>query len=83
MISYVPRLEINSKKDYFNLKGCIQDLNQELVELDIKDLKDILLIKNNSIKNDLIFYLNNPPPNFPVSGKDLLKIGLKIHSKLL
>ena len=36
MISYVPRLEIDSKKDYLNLKGCIQDLNQELVELDFE-----------------------------------------------
>lgn len=36
MISYVPRLEIGSKKDYLNLKGCIQDLNEELVELDFE-----------------------------------------------
>ena len=51
-------------------------------ETDVKDLKDILLIKNNSIKNDLAFYLNNPPPDFPVSGKDLLKIGLKEGKEL-
>jgi hypothetical protein len=36
MISYVPRLEISSQKDYVNLKGCIQDLDNELVELDFE-----------------------------------------------
>ena len=44
---------------------------------DIQDLKDILLINNNKIKKDFMYILNNPPPNFPVSGNDLLNIGLK------
>ena len=34
MVSYVPRLEFQSKKDFGNLKGCIKDLDTELVELD-------------------------------------------------
>lgn len=46
-------------------------------EKDVKDLKDILVINNNKIKKDLIEVLDNSPPNFPVSGIDLINIGLK------
>jgi poly(A) polymerase len=63
-------------------KASVINLWLDFGERDVKDLKDILLIKNNSIKNNLVFYLNNPPPNFPVSGKDLLNIGLKEGKEL-
>ena len=63
-------------------KASVIRLWLDFGEKNVKDLKDILLIKNNSIKNDLMFYLNNPPPSFPVSGKDLLKIGLKEGKEL-
>jgi poly(A) polymerase len=63
-------------------KASVIKLWLDFGERDVKDLKDILLIKNNSIKKDLVFYLNNPPPNFPVSGKDLLNIGLKEGKEL-
>ena len=63
-------------------KASVINLWLDFGERDVKDLKDILLIKNNSIKKDLVFYLNNPPPNFPVSGKDLLNIGLKEGKEL-
>ena len=46
-------------------------------ESDVQDLKDILLLNSNKIKNDFMILLQNPPPNFPVSGKDLLNIGFK------
>ena len=46
-------------------------------ESDVQDLKDILLLNSNKIKNDFMTLLQNPPPNFPVSGKDLLNIGFK------
>ena len=33
--------------------------------------------EHNKIKKDLIEVLDNSPPNFPVSGIDLINIGLK------
>ena len=46
-------------------------------ESDVQDLKDILLLNSNKIKNDLLILLDNSPPNFPVTGKDLLNMGFK------
>ena len=46
-------------------------------ELEVMDFKDILIINDISIKNDLKNAFNKPPPKFPISGKDLIKKGLK------
>ena len=46
-------------------------------ESEVKDLKDILLLNSNKIKNDLLILLDNSPPSFPVTGKDLLNMGFK------
>jgi len=46
-------------------------------ESEVQDLKDILLLNSNKIKNDLLIVLDNSPPCFPVTGKDLLNMGFK------
>ena len=46
-------------------------------ESEVQDLKDILLLNSNKIKNDLLILLDNSPPSFPVTGKDLLNMGFK------
>jgi len=46
-------------------------------ESEVQDLKDILLLNSNKINNDLLILLDNSPPNFPVTGKDLLNMGFK------
>ena len=46
-------------------------------ESEVQDLKDILLLNSNKIKNDLLILLDNSPPNFPVTGKDLVNMGFK------
>ena len=34
MASYIPRIDIKSKKDYIHLKGTITDLDKDIIELD-------------------------------------------------
>ncbi|PPR17037.1 MAG: CCA-adding enzyme [Alphaproteobacteria bacterium MarineAlpha9_Bin3] len=46
-------------------------------ELDVMDLKDILLINNINIKKDLKSAFDKAPPKFPISGNDLIKKGVK------
>jgi len=63
-------------------KVSIINLWLDFGEIDVKDFQDILLINNNKINNDLMTFLNNSPPSFPVSGDDLLKIGIKEGKEL-
>ena len=51
-------------------------------EVFVSDFKDILSIKKFRISKDLLLTFNNPPPKFPISGKDLKKIGLKEGKKI-
>ena len=46
-------------------------------ELDVMDLKDILLINNINMKKDLESAFDKAPPKFPISGNDLIKKGIK------
>ncbi|MBJ85344.1 MAG: hypothetical protein CMJ11_01870 [Pelagibacterales bacterium] len=69
---------VNWLTDIDNInKAEIIKLWLDFGESDVQDLKDILLLTSNKIKNDFMILLHNPPPNFPVSGKDLLNIGFK------
>ena len=72
------RDSVNWLTDADNInKAEIIKLWLDFGESDVKDLKDILLLNSNKIKNDFVILLENPPPNFLVTGKDLLKIGFK------
>ena len=53
MVSYVPRLDFKTKSDFGNLKGCIEDLDTELVELDFGGVREYLeyMYEEAEIKN--------------------------------